>query len=123
MTDLVPESVKSTLLSAVGKAQDAASGLPDTFASLGGLGNTYHHDHQKPRAQPSQRNAQAEGHHARHPNAPKDLGEFIETQLVGKIDNDALEKQFPTVEGMWHGYIDVGSSWMRVRWTRLMPRV
>jgi hypothetical protein len=104
MTDLVPESVKSTLQSAVGKAQDA---LPVTFPSLGGLTNTYHHDHQKPEAHSSHRNAQAEEHHTRHPNAPKDLGEFIETQLVGKIDNEALGKQFPTVEGMWHGYIDV----------------
>jgi hypothetical protein len=107
MADLVPESVKNTLQSAVGKAQQAVSILPETVASLGGMANTYHHDHQKEEAHSSHRNAQAEGHHTRHPNAPKDLGEFIETQLVGKINNDALAKQFPTVEGMWHGYIDV----------------
>lgn len=115
MADLVPETVKSTLQSAAGKAQQAVSVLPDTVASLGGLANTYHHDHQKGQAHSSHRNAQAEEHHTRNPNAPKDLGEFIETQLVGKINNDALAKQFPTVEGMWHGYIDVSNSRERFR--------
>lgn len=107
MTDLVPEPIKSTLQSAVGKAQDVVSGIPDTVASLGGLAHTFHHDHQKVEADRSHRNAQAEDEHTRNPNAPKDLGEFITTELVGKIDNETLGKQFPSKEGVWYGFVDV----------------
>ena len=97
----VPESVKNTLQSAADMAQGAFS------TTLPGLAHTFHHDHQRQQADPSHRNANPEGEHTRKANAPKDLGEFMVTQLEGKIDNDKLAKQFPTRDGMWHGYIDV----------------
>ncbi|GHJ83794.1 hypothetical protein NliqN6_0196 [Naganishia liquefaciens] len=96
----VPESVKSALQSAADMAEGAFS------TTLPGLAHTFHHDHQRQPADPSHRNANPEGEHTRKSTAPKDLGEFMVTQLEGKIDNDRLAKQFPTREGMWHGFID-----------------
>ena len=97
----VPESVKSALQSAADMAEGAFS------TTLPGLAHTFHHDHQRQPADPSHRNANPEGEHTRKSTAPKDLVEFMVTQLEGKIDNDRLAKQFPTREGMWHGFIDV----------------
>jgi hypothetical protein len=103
-SDILPEPIKSTLQSATSMAQEAFT------TSLGGVAHTFHHDHQKEEAHSSHRNANPEDVHTRNPNAPKDLGEFMQGQLEGKIDDAKLAEQFPTRGGMWHGFIDVSTT-------------
>ncbi|KAJ9092064.1 hypothetical protein QFC19_008838 [Naganishia cerealis] len=108
MTELVPDQVKATYQALAGKAGEALSDMaPDTAASLAQFTSFLDLSGQKPPIDEDHRNSRPKERHSRHPAAPKNLEEFIATQLVGKIDNDKLAKQFPAKEGVWHGFIDV----------------
>ncbi|KAJ9103795.1 hypothetical protein QFC21_002257 [Naganishia friedmannii] len=97
MTEFVPDQVKATYQSVVGKAGDALSD---------NVPNPLHSNGHKPQADDGHRNARAEERHTRHPDAPNDIEEFVATQIDGKIDNEKLAKQFPAKEGVWKGFID-----------------
>jgi hypothetical protein len=98
MVESLPDQVKATYQSVVGKAEEALS----EYAP-----NPLHSNGYKPQADDGHRNSRAEERHTRHPDAPKNIEEFVATQLNGKIDNEKLAKQFPAKEGVWEGFIDV----------------
>lgn len=98
MAQLVPDQVKATYQSVVGKAEEALSDY---------VPNPLHSNNNIAQADEGHRNSRADERHTRHPDAPKNLEEFLATQIDGKIDSEKLAKQFPAKEGVWKGFIDV----------------